>query len=394
MAEIAQDVVGVRPDMIALRRAIHQQPELAYAETHTARQVLAFLEGHGLSLRSGLGGTGVLATAVAAGRRLLLRVDMDGLPIQEETAAAYASQVPGRMHACGHDGHVAMGAAAARLLPGRRLPGSVSVLFQPAEEGEGGAQAMVAEGVLEGVDMVLGIHLWNELPVGTLGVKAGPLMAAVDRLRIVVHGRGGHGAKPHRSADPVVAAAHVITALQTIVSREVSPVAPAVVTIGSIQGGEAFNVIPDSVTLTGTIRSFDAELRRSMPERVSRIASGVAEGLRCRAEVDVRAGNPAVINDPEVAEIAARAAARVVGPSNVVSPEPTMGGEDMAVYFERVPGSFVFVGSANAARGLDHPHHSPHFDFDEDALAIGCAFLLEFAHEALAPGADSGPGTR
>jgi amidohydrolase len=383
MAELAQDVVGVRPDMIALRRAIHQQPELAYAETRTARQVLAFLEGHGLSLRSGLGGTGVLATAEAAGRRLLLRVDMDGLPIQEETAASYASQVPGRMHACGHDGHVAMGAAAARLLPGRRLPGSVSVLFQPAEEGEGGAQAMVAEGVLEGVDMVLGIHLWNELPVGTLGVKAGPLMAAVDRLRIVVHGRGGHGAKPHRSADPVVAAAHVITALQTIVAREVSPVAPAVVTIGSIHGGEAFNVIPDSVTLTGTIRSFDPELRQSMPERVSRIAGGVAEGLRCRAEVEVRAGNPAVINDPEVAEIAARAAGRVVGPSNVVSPEPTMGGEDMAVYFQQVPGSFVFVGSANAARGLDHPHHSPHFDFDEDALAIGCAFLLEFAGEAL-----------
>jgi amidohydrolase len=387
MTELAQDVVALTPAMIALRREIHQHPELAYAETRTAQQVLAFLEGHGLTVRTGLGGTGVVATAEAgAGRRLLLRVDMDGLPIQEETGTSYASQVPGRMHACGHDGHVAMGAGAARLLPGRRLPGSVSVLFQPAEEGEGGAQAMVAENVLEGLDMVAGIHLWNELPVGTLGVKAGPLMAAVDRLRIVVHGRGGHGAKPHRAADPIVASAQVITALQTIVSREVSPVAPAVVTIGSIQGGEAFNVIPDSVTLTGTIRSFDPEIRRSMPERVARIAGGVAEALRCRAEVEVRPGNPAVINDPAMAEIAARAAARVVGPANVVSPEPTMGGEDMAVYFERVPGCFVFVGSANAARGLDHPHHSPHFDFDEDALAIGCAFLLEFAEEALRAG--------
>ena len=384
MTELAQDVVALTPAMIALRREIHQHPELAYAEKRTAQQVLAFLEGQGLTVRTGLGGTGVVATAeAAAGRRLLLRVDMDGLPIQEETGTSYASQVPGRMHACGHDGHVAMGATAARLLPGRRLPGSVSVLFQPAEEGEGGAQAMLAERVLEGVDMVAGVHLWNELPVGTLGVKAGPLMAAVDRLRIVVHGRGGHGAKPHRAADPIVAAAQVITALQTIVSREVSPVAPAVVTIGSIQGGEAFNVIPDSVTLTGTIRSFDPELRRSMPERVARIAGGVAEALRCRAEVEVRPGNPAVINEPAIAEIAARAAARVVGPANVVSPEPTMGGEDMAVYFERVPGCFVFVGSANAARGLDHPHHSPHFDFDEDALAIGCAFLLEFAREAL-----------
>jgi amidohydrolase len=287
------------------------------------------------------------------------------------------------MHACGHDGHVAMGVVAARILAGRKLDGTVRVLFQPAEEGEGGAQAMVAGGVMDGVDVALGVHLWNELAVGTLGVKSGPLMAAVDRLKVVIHGRGGHGGRPHAAADPVVAAAHVVTALQTIVAREVSPVQAAVVTIGSIHGGQAFNVIPEDVTLTGTIRTFDAGLRRSMPERIARIASGVAQALGCRAEVEVKAGNPAVVNDENVASIARRAARRVVAEDQVVLPEPTMGGEDMAVYFERAPGCFVFVGSSNAARGLDQPHHSPRFDFDEDALAVGCDFLVAAAEEAL-----------
>jgi amidohydrolase len=373
---------ALRDDIVALRRAVHQEPELAWQETRTAARVAEFLNGHGLTVRTGVGGTGVLADVVRPGRGVLLRVDMDALPLQEETGAPYASRVPNAMHACGHDGHVAMGAGAARLLGARPLPGRTRVLFQPAEEGEGGAQA-VADTALDGIDAVFGVHLWNELPVGTLGVRAGPLMAAVDRLQIVVRGRGGHGGKPHRSADPVVAAAHVVTALQTIVSREVSPVQSAVVTIGSVHGGQAFNVIPDEVVLTGTIRTFDDALRRSMPERLTRLARGIAEGLQCTAAVEVRAGNPPVVNDPAAAEVARRAAARVVGESNVVLPEPTMGGEDMAVYFERVPGCFVFVGSANPARGLDQPHHSPRFDFDEDALVVGTRFLVAVAEEAL-----------
>jgi amidohydrolase len=384
MARLSPEVLALRDDIIALRRDLHRHPELAWNERRTAEQITRFLNGTGLELRTGLGGTGVLAEARGdASRTLLLRVDMDALPIQEDSRSPYASEIPGAMHACGHDGHVAMGTAAARLTAGRPAPVNVRVLFQPAEEGEGGAQAMVAAGAMDGVELVVGVHLWNELPVGTLGVKAGPLMAAVDRLRIVVHGRGGHGGKPHRSADPVVAAAHVITALQTIVSREVPPTLAAVVTLGSVHGGQAFNVIPDEVTLLGTIRTFDAALRRSMPERVTRIASGITEALGCRAEVEVRPGNPPVVNDTAVAELARRAAARVVGEENVVEPEPTMGGEDMAVYFERAPGCFVFVGSANPERGLDQPHHSPRFDFDEDALLVGTQFLLEVAQEAL-----------
>jgi amidohydrolase len=384
MLDLSPDVLALRAEMIALRRDLHQHPELAYAETRSAAQVAAFLEGSGVEVRRGVGGTGLLATAEGGrGRTVLLRVDLDALPIQEQSGAPYASLTPGLMHACGHDGHTAMGAAAARILGRRRPQGSVRVLFQPAEEGEGGAQAVVADGALAGVDLVLGVHLWNELPVGTLGVKPGALMAAVDRLKIVIHGRGGHGGQPHRSADPVVAAAHVVTALQTIVSREVSPLQSAVVTLGSIHGGQAFNVIPDEVTLLGTLRTFDADLRRSLPDRIRRIAGGIAEGLNCRAEVEVKAGNPAVVNDPRVAEIARRAAVRVVGEAGVVEPEPTMGGEDMAVYFAHAPGCFVFVGSANPEKGLDQPHHSPRFDFDEEALAIGCEFLLRAADEAL-----------
>ena len=384
MVRISPEVLALRDEIVAMRRDLHRHPELSWNERRTAGQIEGFLQESALAVRSGIGGTGVVAQTKGDARRtLLLRVDMDALPIQEDSGSPYASEVSGVMHACGHDGHVAMGAAAARLVAARSAPGAVRVLFQPAEEGEGGAQAMVAAGVMEGVETAVGVHLWNELPVGTLGVKAGPLMAAVDRLRIVVRGRGGHGGKPHRSADPVVAAAHVITTLQTIVSREVPPTLAAVVTLGSVHGGQAFNVIPDEVTLLGTIRTFDAALRRSMPERVTRLAAGVAEALGCRAEVEVRPGNPPVVNDAAVAELARKAAARVVGEENVVEPEPTMGGEDMAIYFERAPGCFVFVGSANPARGLDQPHHSPRFDFDEDALVIGTQFLLEAATEAL-----------
>jgi|KBSSwiStaDraftv2_1062776.scaffolds.fasta_scaffold15793_2 amidohydrolase len=386
MPRLSADVSAIQADLVALRRDLHQNPELAWAERRTAGRVAAFLEGSGLDVRAGVAGTGLVATARGAGARtVVLRADMDGLPIQEQSDAPYASRVPGVMHACGHDGHTAIGAAAARVLGARRPAGTVRVLFQPAEEGEGGAQRVLAEGALEGADVILGIHLWNELPVGTIGVKAGPLMAAVDRLSIVVRGRGGHGGHPHRAADPVVAAAQVVLALQTLVSREVSPLDSAVLTVGAIHGGQAFNVIPDEVTLTGTVRTFDAALRRSIPDRVRRIAGGVASALQCEAEVEVRPGNPPVVNDAAVAGLARRAAVRVVGEENVVEPEPTMGGEDMAVYFERVPGCFVFVGSANPARGLDQPHHSPRFDFDEAALAIGCEFMVQVAEEALKP---------
>lgn len=387
MEALGRTVRERREELVSLRRAIHQAPELAFAERQTAALVQSQLEGReGITLRTGLGGTGVLATIRGDGPSVLLRVDMDGLPIEETTGAAYASRTPGVMHACGHDGHTAMGIVAARLLAERRPSGTVHVLFQPAEEGEGGAAAVAAEGVLDGVDRVIGIHLWNEMPVGTIGVKPGALMASVDRLHVKVVGRGGHGAAPHRSADPVVAAAHVVVALQTIVSREVSPMGSAVVTVAAVHGGTAFNVIPDEVTLSGTLRTFDPVLRRSLPDRIRRIAEGVAGGLGCRAIVEVQPGSAPVINDPGVADIVRAAAVDVVAEPNVIEPESTMGGEDVSVYLERVPGCFVFVGSANPARGLSEPHHSPRFDFDEDALLVGGEFLVRAAEHALALG--------
>jgi amidohydrolase len=387
MGDLRQAVLRQRGDLVGLRRAIHQNPELAFGETQTAGRVVSFLEKTaGVSLRTGLGKTGVLATIPGEKkeRSLLLRVDMDALPIGEATGAPYASQKPHVMHACGHDGHTAMGAVAARLLTEERLPGTTNVLFQPAEEGEGGAAAVVADGVMEGIDRVVGIHLWNELPVGTIGVKAGALMAAVDRFTITILGRGGHGASPHRAQDPVVAASHVVVALQTIVSREVAPIGAAVVTVGAIHGGTAFNVIPEEVALTGTIRTLDPLLRRSMGERIERIAGNVASALGCRARVNVELGSAVVVNDAEMCDLARAAAAEVVGESNVVVPEMTMGGEDVSEYLQRAPGCFVFIGSANREAGQSEPHHSPRFDFDEEALLVGCEFLVRAARRALA----------
>lgn len=387
MARAGDAVASVQDELVALRREIHRSPELAFAEHRTAARVASYLKAcDGLTVRTGVGRTGVVATIEGEGPgSILLRVDMDALPIQETTGAAYSSQNTGVMHACGHDGHVAMGLVAARLLAERRPhERTIHVLFQPAEEGHGGAEAVVADGIMAGVEQVVGVHLWNEMPVGTIGVKPGALMAAVDRLHIVVRGRGGHGAAPHRSADPIVAASHVIVALQTIVSREVSPASSAVVTVGAVHGGEAFNVIPEEVVLSGTVRSFEPALRTRIREAIHRVAANVAAALGCHADVRVESGSDAVINDERMAGIVREVAATVVGESRVVVPEATMGGEDVSEYFRHAPGCFVFIGSANRERGLHEPHHSPRFDFDEAALSIGCELLVRVAERARA----------
>src|SRR5947207_8885194 len=261
--------------LVATRRDLHRHPELAFEETRTAGIVAARLSGLGLSPRTGLGRTGVMADPGAAdGGRILLRADMDALPLTETTGAPYESQAPGKMHACGHDGHVAVGLAVAERLAVSPSAGRFRFLFQPAEEGAGGAQACAADGVLEGVSAAFGLHLWNQLPVGKIGVNRGALLAAVDEFSIEVEGRGGHGAAPHEAADPILAAARIIDALQSVVSREISPLDAAVVTVGSIHGGTAFNIIPSTVRLTGTARSFTEETGRALPEKVARIVRG------------------------------------------------------------------------------------------------------------------------
>lgn len=371
--------------LVALRRDIHRHPELGFAEHRTAAMVAEGLRACGYEVRAGVAGTGVVGLLRGArpGKTLLLRADMDALPMPEETDAPYRSTVDGVMHACGHDGHVAMALVAAEVLAGRRadLAGNVKLCFQPAEEGPGGAEPMIAEGVLRDppVDAALGIHLWNDLDVGRLGIGTGPIMAAEDSFEIEVVGVGGHGAYPSQTVDPVVVASHVVVALQTIVSRNVSALDRAVVSVGTIQAGYAVNIIPRSARLTGTLRSFDAALRELLVERVADVAKGVAGALGARATFTRDPGYPATVNDAAMAAFAATVAATTFGGGNVIDPAPSMGAEDMSYYLREVPGAFLFLGSRNPDRGLDAPHHSSRFDFDEAALAAGTDVFVRTA---------------
>ena len=366
--------------LVQTRRDLHQHPELGFEETRTAGIVAGRLSRLGLSPRTGVGRTGVTADPGQSGARILLRADMDALPLTEATGAPYESRIPGKMHACGHDGHVAIGLAVAERLS--RAPGAerFRFLFQPAEEGAGGAEACAADGVLEGVTAAFGLHLWNQLPVGKIGVNRGALLAAVDEFAIEVEGRGGHGASPHETADPILAAARIIDALQSVVSREISPLDSAVVTIGSVHGGTAFNIIPSSVRLTGTARSFTEEAGRALPEKVARVVRGTAEAAGVMARLDYRRVNRATVNDRAMAELFIETAREIFGEENVETETRTLGGEDMSVFLSRVPGCFFFVGSAPA--GPHRPHHSADFDIDERSLALATVLFEAVALRA------------
>ncbi len=367
--------------LIQTRRDLHRHPELAFEETRTAGIVAQRLESAGLPPRRGVGRTGVAADpAGSPAGRILLRADMDALPLSEESGAPYASEVAGKMHACGHDGHVAIGLAVAERLAKSPSAGRFRFLFQPAEEGAGGAQAAAADGALEGVIAAFGLHLWNQLPVGKVGVNRGALMAAVDEISIDVTGPGGHGAAPHETFDTILAAARIVEALQSIVAREISPLDSAVVTIASIQGGSAFNVIPTRVRMTGTARSFTQSAWAALPEKVERIVRGTAAAAGVSANLEYRRVNRATVNDPAMADLFIETARRLLGEENVEIETRTLGGEDMSVYLDRVPGCFFFVGSA--PEGLHRAHHSPRFDIDERALVVGVRLFEAVALEA------------
>lgn len=366
--------------LIQTRRDFHRHPELAFEERRTSETVAGRLRELELSPRTGIARTGVMADAGAGRRRLMLRADMDALPLQESTGASYASEAPGRMHACGHDGHMAISMAVAQRLVRDPPSAGIRFLYQPAEEGRGGAQACADEGALDGVDAAFGLHLWSPLPLGMIGVNRGALMAAVDNFSIDIEGRGGHGASPHEAADPILAAARVIESLQSVVSREISPLDCAVVTIGSVHGGTAFNVIPNSVQLTGTARSFTEATGRALPEKIRRIVTGTAAACGVTARIRYERTNGATVNDPKMADLVIEVARRLLGEENVETDTRTLGGEDMSVYLDRVPGCFFFVGCAR--EGALRPHHSPDFDIDERALAIGTLVMEAVAREA------------
>jgi len=363
----------------ALRRDFHQHPELGFQEHRSAGIVARELRSFGLEVTEGVGKTGVVGVLRGGhpGPTVLVRADMDALPIQEENDAPYASQNPGVMHACGHDGHMAMALTVAKILAAHReaVQGTVKFVFQPAEEGLGGAEGMIEDGVLEGVDYALAMHLWNERPVGWIGATDGPAMAAADSFQVRIMGKGGHGALPNLTEDPVLAVAHVVTALQSVVSRHVPPLEAAVVSVTVLQAGTAFNIIPPEARLEGTIRTFAPEVTREVRHRFIRTVHGVAQGLGCRAEVDLNPLTPAVINDTRLAALVRTQAAALFPEATIVSDHRTMGSEDMSLMMYDIPGCYFFIGSANPAKGLDASHHHPRFDFDERALSIGVAVM-------------------
>jgi amidohydrolase len=379
---------ALAPRLVAWRRQLHQHPELGFEEEQTSAFVAEHLRELGLEVHTGLAHTGVVGILRAAQKKeagVLLRADMDALPIQEVEGREYGSKIPGKMHACGHDGHTAMLLGAATVLAPRaeQLTRDVIFCFQPGEEGMGGAEKMIDEGVLEIVETgsAFGLHLWAGAEVGTALVRPGPAMAAQDEFEARIIGVGGHGAIPQSTIDPIVAAALAVTALQSVVSRNVDPVETAVVTIGSLHAGEAPNVIPDFARLQGTLRSFTEEVRELLKRRVREVLEGTASASGCRAEFVLKPGYPAVVNDPASARLAARLAGEVFGAEHVIEHPPIAASEDFSYFLQNRPGAFVFVGSSNEAKGITAQHHSPRFDVDEDALPRGTELLIRLALE-------------
>jgi amidohydrolase len=387
--DFRSEAQAMKEQLIAWRRDFHRHPELGFQEVRTSGLVAKHLADLGIEVQTGVGKTGVVGVLDGGkpGPAIMLRFDMDALPITEETGAAYASQNPGVMHACGHDAHTAIGMGIARLLTGHRqqLNGTVKLVFQPGEEGCGGALAMIKDGVLHGPQpaISMGLHVWNDMPVGKASAGAGAVMAAADLFKIAVRGKGGHGAQPDQTVDALLVGSAIVNALQTIVARNVAPRRTAVVTVGTLHAGSAFNIIADSAELTGTFRSFDDATHELLMRRIREVAEGTARTLGATAEVEIRPISPATVNDTGVAQVVREAAAEVLGVDQVDSDQFTMGSEDMSEFLRRVPGCFFFLGSRNDDRNFNAPHHNPRFDIDEEVLPLGVAILSQAAVQYL-----------
>ena len=378
--------------LIEIRRTIHMHPELSFQEVETARLVAEWLRKFGIQVKTGVAKTGVvgLLRGKHPGKTVAIRADMDALPMEEASPVPYASKVRGRMHACGHDAHVAMLLGVARFfseIPDK-LKGNIKWVFQPAEEGGAGGKVMVEEGVLENptVDAIFGTHVFPLLPAGKVGVYEREGLAATDRIRIKIIGKGGHGAFPHLCKDPILAAGHLITQLHTLVSRNINPLDSAVVTIGRISGGTANNIIPDAVELEGTVRSLVPQVEEELKRRIEAVVKGVAQSFGMEYEYDFEYGYPMLINDPEMSKLVARACAGGIGKENIEWVKPSMGGEDFSYYLQKIPGAFFRLGNRNEAKGTIHPYHSSLFDVDEDILPLGVEMFVRIIDEFLGLG--------
>ena len=387
LAHIRLAIRTLQPQLVEWRRSLHQTPELGFHETLTSAYIDRKLTEWGIEHQTGIAETGIVAVIRGRqpGRVLGIRADIDALPIQEANQVAYRSQHDGKMHACGHDGHVAIALGTAYHLS--RHPdfaGTVKIIFQPAEEGPGGAKPMVELGVLRDPDVeaIIGLHLWNNLPLGTVGVREGEMMAAVEVFDCTIQGKGGHGAMPHQTVDPIVVSAQIVNALQAIVSRNVDPLKSAVVTVGSLHAGHTNNVIPHTATMQGTVRYFDPALDGFFQQRIEQVIASICQMHGATYELTYEALYPPVINDRQIADLVRSVAETVIEtPAGVVPDCQTMGGEDMSFFLQAVPGCYFFLGSANPDKDLAYPHHHPRFDFDETALAIGVELFVRCVEE-------------
>ncbi|MEJ1935136.1 M20 family metallopeptidase [Nostoc sp. NIES-2111] len=385
LSRVRLAIRSLQPQLVEWRRRLHQKPELGFQEKLTAEFVSLKLQEWGIEHQTGIAQTGIVATIKGekspSFQTLAIRADMDALPIQELNEVPYCSQHDGVMHACGHDGHTAIALGTAYYLQQHRqdFAGTVKIIFQPAEEGPGGAKPMIEAGVLKNpdVDAIIGLHLWNNLPLGTVGVRSGALMAAVELFDCTILGKGGHGAIPHQTVDSVVVAAQIVTALQTIVARNVNPIDSAVVTVGALHAGTTHNVIADTATMKGTVRYFNPAFQGFFKQRVEQIIAGICQSHGAKYDFKYTELYPPVINDATIAELVrSQAEAVIETPIGIVPECQTMGGEDMSFFLQEVPGCYFFLGSANPEKDLAYPHHHPRFDFDETALPMGVEIFV------------------
>ena len=387
--QLKEEALALAPRLQEIFRALHRRPELGNQERHTAeliRSVLAELDIEYTPLLET--GAAALIRGCRPGRTIAFRADMDALPITEETGLPYASQVPGVMHACGHDFHTAALLGAAELLLGCRseLPGTVKLFFQPDEEGDGGAARMIAEGCMEAphVDAMLCCHVESGLPTGTLCTRSGPVCAASNPFAVTLRGRGSHGAKPHLGADVIVAGAQIVTALQTISSRRTSPTEPVVVTVGSFHSGEAGNVLPEEARFTGILRTMGGEARERVKADFRAVVSGIAAGMGVEADIEIFESYPGCINDPAVASLLTSSARKVLGAENVLEQDaPTLGTDDFGYFCDAAPGCYYYIGVGNEAKGWTYPNHNPHFAADPEALPLAAAVEAQAAYDYL-----------
>ncbi len=386
---LKREISGMKDWLIEIRRTIHMHPELGFEETETSRLVIEWLKRFGLEVKSGWAKTGVVGLLKGGepGKTVAIRADMDALSLKEANQVPYASKIEGKMHACGHDAHVAILLGVAKYFSSIRekVRGSIQWIFQPAEEGGGGGKVMVEEGVLENpeVNAIFGAHVFPFLPIGKVGVCEREGLAATDRFTIKMIGKGGHAASPHVTRDPILAAGHLITQIQSIVSRNIDPLESAVVTIGKVSGGTAFNIIPDEVELLGTARSLNPQVREELKSKMEQVTQGVARSFGMDYRFDFEYGYPVLINDFEMAQLVISACSKGIGKENVEVLKPSMGGEDFAYYLEKVPGSFFRLGCRNEEKGIIHPYHSSLFDIDEEVLPFGVEMFVRIIDQYL-----------